>query len=101
MLTDFWKWLMCTGNYLGLPSLSMLPSVTNDLFSFFCWMFHQFFLATSSYLQQEDSLFATMPPLCPIGSHSKVQSPKSVTGGLGAFTKVFLLAFVPGQGAQY
>ncbi|KAM9614075.1 YEATS domain-containing protein 2 isoform 7-T10 [Morphnus guianensis] len=37
---------------------------------------------------KEDSLFATMPPLCPIGSHSKVQSPKSVTGGLGAFTKV-------------
>lgn len=57
------------------------------------------FCATSSYLQQEDSLFATMPPLCPIGSHSKVQSPKSVTGGLGAFTKVFLLASVPGQGA--
>lgn len=38
--------------------------------------------------QQEDSLFATMPPLCPIGSHSKVQSPKSVTGGAGTFTKV-------------
>lgn len=55
--------------------------------------------AMPSYLQQEDSLFATMPPLCPIGSHSKVQSPKSVTGGLGAFTKVFLLVFVPGQGA--
>lgn len=29
-----------------------------------------------------------MPPLCPIGSHPKVQSPKAVTGGLGAFTKV-------------
>lgn len=43
MLTDFWKWLICTGNYLGLPSLSMLSSVTNDLFSFFCWMFHHFF----------------------------------------------------------
>ncbi|XP_061321386.1 YEATS domain-containing protein 2 isoform X6 [Pezoporus flaviventris] len=39
---------------------------------------------------KEDSLFATMPPLCPIGSHSKVQSPKSVTGGLGAFTKVII-----------
>jgi len=54
--------------------------------------------ALSSYSQQEDSLFATMPPLCPIGSHSKVQSPKSVTGGLGAFTKVFLLPFALGQG---
>ncbi|XP_069648097.1 YEATS domain-containing protein 2 isoform X6 [Haliaeetus albicilla] len=42
----------------------------------------------TSAVKQEDSLFATMPPLCPIGSHSKVQSPKSVTGGLGAFTKV-------------
>ncbi|XP_054692000.1 YEATS domain-containing protein 2 isoform X8 [Grus americana] len=39
---------------------------------------------------KEDALFATMPPLCPIGSHSKVQSPKSVTGGLGAFTKVII-----------
>ncbi|XP_038001724.1 YEATS domain-containing protein 2 isoform X6 [Motacilla alba alba] len=39
---------------------------------------------------KEDPLFATMPPLCPIGSHSKVQSPKSVTGGLGAFTKVII-----------
>lgn len=29
-----------------------------------------------------------MPPLCPIGSHPKVQSPKPITGGLGAFTKV-------------
>lgn len=38
--------------------------------------------------QQEDSLFASMPPLCPIGSHPKVQSPKPITGGLGAFTKV-------------
>ncbi|XP_027749460.1 YEATS domain-containing protein 2 isoform X5 [Empidonax traillii] len=44
----------------------------------------------SSAVKQEDSLFATMPPLCPIGSHSKVQSPKSVTGGLGAFTKVII-----------
>ncbi|KAM7160183.1 YEATS domain-containing protein 2 isoform 2-T2 [Macrochelys suwanniensis] len=42
----------------------------------------------TSAVKQEDSLFATMPPLCPIGSHSKAQSPKSVTGGLGAFTKV-------------
>lgn len=40
------------------------------------------------FTQQEDSLFASMPPLCPIGSHPKVQSPKAVTGGLGAFTKV-------------
>ncbi|XP_066477950.1 YEATS domain-containing protein 2 isoform X2 [Tiliqua scincoides] len=39
---------------------------------------------------KEDSLFATMPPLCPIGSHSKVQSPKSVTGGAGTFTKVII-----------
>ncbi|XP_014797019.1 PREDICTED: YEATS domain-containing protein 2 isoform X2 [Calidris pugnax] len=44
----------------------------------------------TSTVKQEDSLFATMPPLCPIGSHSKVQSPKSVTGGLGAFTKVII-----------
>lgn len=33
-------------------------------------------------------MFASMPPLCPIGSHPKVQSPKPITGGLGAFTKV-------------
>ncbi|XP_051047093.1 YEATS domain-containing protein 2 isoform X2 [Phodopus roborovskii] len=39
---------------------------------------------------KEDSLFASMPPLCPIGSHPKVQSPKAVTGGLGAFTKVII-----------
>ncbi|XP_075616997.1 YEATS domain-containing protein 2 isoform X4 [Balearica regulorum gibbericeps] len=44
----------------------------------------------TSVVKQEDALFATMPPLCPIGSHSKVQSPKSVTGGLGAFTKVII-----------
>ncbi|XP_071607642.1 YEATS domain-containing protein 2 isoform X1 [Heliangelus exortis] len=44
----------------------------------------------TSAVKQEDSLFATMPPLCPIGSHPKVQSPKSVTGGLGAFTKVII-----------
>ncbi|XP_067394986.1 YEATS domain-containing protein 2 isoform X4 [Emydura macquarii macquarii] len=44
----------------------------------------------TSAIKQEDSLFATMPPLCPIGSHSKAQSPKSVTGGLGAFTKVMI-----------
>ncbi|XP_073216172.1 YEATS domain-containing protein 2 isoform X4 [Lepidochelys kempii] len=44
----------------------------------------------TSAVKQEDSLFATMPPLCPIGSHSKAQSPKSVTGGLGAFTKVII-----------
>ncbi|XP_068057454.1 YEATS domain-containing protein 2 isoform X3 [Anomalospiza imberbis] len=44
----------------------------------------------TSAVKQEDPLFATMPPLCPIGSHSKVQSPKSVTGGLGAFTKVII-----------
>ncbi|KAM4771162.1 YEATS domain-containing protein 2 [Rhinophrynus dorsalis] len=41
-------------------------------------------------IKQEDSLFAAMPPLCPIGSHSKAQSPKTVTGGLGAFTKVII-----------
>ena len=40
------------------------------------------------YSQQEDSLFASMPPLCPIGSHPKVQSPKPIAGGLGAFTTV-------------
>ncbi|KAJ6669181.1 hypothetical protein lerEdw1_007990 [Lerista edwardsae] len=44
----------------------------------------------TSAVKQEDSLFATMPPLCPIGSHSKVQSPKSVTGGAGTFTKVII-----------
>ncbi|XP_009074245.1 PREDICTED: YEATS domain-containing protein 2 [Acanthisitta chloris] len=44
----------------------------------------------TSAVKQEDSLFASMPPLCPIGSHSKVQSPKSITGGLGAFTKVII-----------
>ncbi|XP_054556386.1 YEATS domain-containing protein 2 isoform X3 [Talpa occidentalis] len=42
----------------------------------------------TSTVKQEDSLFASMPPLCPIGSHPKVQSPKPITGGLGAFTKV-------------
>uniref|UniRef100_A0ACB8FA45 YEATS domain-containing protein 2 n=2 Tax=Sphaerodactylus townsendi TaxID=933632 RepID=A0ACB8FA45_9SAUR len=46
--------------------------------------------SATSTVKQEDSLFATMPPLCPIGSHSKVQSPKSVTGGLGTFTKVII-----------
>lgn len=46
--------------------------------------------SVASTVKQEDSLFATMPPLCPIGSHSKVQSPKSVTGGLGTFTKVII-----------
>ncbi|KAM9316456.1 LOW QUALITY PROTEIN: YEATS domain-containing protein 2 [Gastrophryne carolinensis] len=40
-------------------------------------------------IKQEESLFATMPPLCPIGS-SKSQSPKTVAGGLGAFTKVII-----------
>nr|XP_060624150.1 YEATS domain-containing protein 2 isoform X1 [Anolis sagrei ordinatus] len=44
----------------------------------------------ASTVKQEDSLFATMPPLCPIGSHSKVQNPKSVTGGPGTFTKVII-----------
>ncbi|XP_064135479.1 YEATS domain-containing protein 2 isoform X2 [Loxodonta africana] len=44
----------------------------------------------SSAVKQEDSLFASMPPLCPIGSHPKVQSPKPITGGLGAFTKVII-----------
>ncbi|XP_051874783.1 YEATS domain-containing protein 2 isoform X2 [Pristis pectinata] len=46
------------------------------------------FIATA--VKQEDALFAAMPPLCPIGSHPKVQSPKPVTGGLGAFTKVII-----------
>ncbi|XP_045395737.1 YEATS domain-containing protein 2 isoform X2 [Lemur catta] len=44
----------------------------------------------TSNVKQEDSLFASMPPLCPIGSHPKVQSPKPITGGLGAFTKVII-----------
>ncbi|XP_062902142.1 YEATS domain-containing protein 2 isoform X5 [Mobula hypostoma] len=46
------------------------------------------FIATA--VKQEDALFAAMPPLCPIGSHPKVQSPKPATGGLGAFTKVII-----------
>ncbi|XP_072330857.1 YEATS domain-containing protein 2 isoform X2 [Scyliorhinus torazame] len=46
------------------------------------------FIATT--VKQEDALFAAMPPLCPIGSHPKVQSPKPVTGGLGGFTKVII-----------
>ncbi|XP_069755412.1 YEATS domain-containing protein 2 isoform X2 [Narcine bancroftii] len=46
------------------------------------------FIATA--VKQEDALFAAMPPLCPIGSHPKIQSPKPVTGGLGAFTKVII-----------
>ncbi|KAG9494392.1 hypothetical protein GDO78_001964 [Eleutherodactylus coqui] len=41
-------------------------------------------------IKQEESLFAAMPPLCPIGSHSKAQSPKPVAGSLGAFTKVII-----------
>ncbi|XP_077344501.1 YEATS domain-containing protein 2 isoform X2 [Lithobates pipiens] len=47
----------------------------------------------SSFVNQnikEETLFAAMPPLCPIGSHSKSQSPKPVAGGLGAFTKVII-----------
>ncbi|XP_075057809.1 YEATS domain-containing protein 2 isoform X2 [Mixophyes fleayi] len=47
----------------------------------------------SSFITQnikEESLFAAMPPLCPIGSHSKSQSPKNMAGGLGAFTKVII-----------
>nr|XP_020031406.1 YEATS domain-containing protein 2 isoform X2 [Castor canadensis] len=44
----------------------------------------------TSTIKQEESLFASMPPLCPIGSHPKVQSPKPITGGLGAFTKVII-----------
>ncbi|KAI5940372.1 YEATS domain-containing protein 2 isoform X6 [Manis javanica] len=44
----------------------------------------------TSAVKQEDSLFASMPPLCPIGSHPKVQSPKPITGGLGALTKVII-----------
>nr|XP_045004900.1 YEATS domain-containing protein 2 isoform X2 [Jaculus jaculus] len=44
----------------------------------------------TSTVKQEESLFASMPPLCPIGSHPKVQSPKAITGGLGAFTKVII-----------
>ncbi|XP_063298425.1 YEATS domain-containing protein 2 isoform X1 [Pelobates fuscus] len=43
-----------------------------------------------SSIKQEESMFAAMPPLCPIGSHAKAQSPKTVTGGLGAFTKVII-----------
>ncbi|XP_023116127.2 YEATS domain-containing protein 2 isoform X2 [Felis catus] len=59
----------------------------------------------TSTVKQEDSLFASMPPLCPIGSHPKVQSPKPITGGLGAFTKVIIkqepgeASHVPATGA--
>ncbi|KAE8604634.1 hypothetical protein XENTR_v10014767 [Xenopus tropicalis] len=45
---------------------------------------------TPQNIKQEDSMFAAMPPLCPIGSQPKAQSPKTVTGGLGAFTKVII-----------
>ncbi|XP_077205476.1 YEATS domain-containing protein 2 isoform X2 [Paroedura picta] len=55
--------------------------------------------SVTSAVKQEDSLFATMPPLCPIGSHPKVQSPKPVTGGLGTFTKV-IIKQEPGELAQ-
>ncbi|XP_018427479.1 PREDICTED: YEATS domain-containing protein 2 [Nanorana parkeri] len=41
-------------------------------------------------IKQEETLFAAMPPLCPIGTHSKSQSPKTVAGGVGAFTKVII-----------
>ncbi|XP_025020227.1 YEATS domain-containing protein 2 isoform X2 [Python bivittatus] len=54
----------------------------------------------SSTVKQEDSLFAAMPPLCPIGSHSKVQSPKSVTGAPGTFTKV-IIKQEPGELPQH
>ncbi|XP_045439695.1 YEATS domain-containing protein 2 isoform X7 [Pipistrellus kuhlii] len=53
----------------------------------------------TSTVKQEDSLFASMPPLCPIGSHPKVQSPKPITGGLGAFTKV-IIKQEPGEASQ-
>ncbi|KAL1788152.1 YEATS domain-containing protein 2 isoform X1 [Sigmodon hispidus] len=53
----------------------------------------------TSTIKQEDSLFASMPPLCPIGSHPKVQSPKAVSGGLGAFTKV-IIKQEPGEAAH-
>lgn len=48
---------------------------------------------------KEESLFAAMPPLCPIGSQAKVQSPKPVSGGLGAFTKV-IVKQEPGEAPQ-
>ncbi|XP_034295693.1 YEATS domain-containing protein 2 [Pantherophis guttatus] len=54
----------------------------------------------TSTVKQEDSLFAAMPPLCPIGSHSKVQSPKSVTGAPGTFTKV-IIKQEPGELPQH
>ncbi|XP_063771763.1 YEATS domain-containing protein 2 isoform X2 [Pseudophryne corroboree] len=56
----------------------------------------------SSFITQnikEESLFAAMPPLCPIGSHSKSQSPKAMSGGLGAFTKV-IIKQEPVEGSQ-
>uniref|UniRef100_H3BA59 YEATS domain-containing protein 2 n=1 Tax=Latimeria chalumnae TaxID=7897 RepID=H3BA59_LATCH len=53
----------------------------------------------ASTVKQEDAMFAAMPPLCPIGSHSKVQSPKSVPGGLGGFTKV-IIKQEPGEGSH-
>ncbi|XP_015216774.2 YEATS domain-containing protein 2 isoform X1 [Lepisosteus oculatus] len=48
---------------------------------------------------KEESLFAAMPPLCPIGSQSKVQSTKPLSGGLGAFTKV-IIKQEPGEAPQ-
>ncbi|RXM31463.1 hypothetical protein EOD39_6967 [Acipenser ruthenus] len=48
---------------------------------------------------KEESLFAAMPPLCPFGSQGKVQSPKSVSGGLGTFTKV-IIKQEPGEAPQ-
>ncbi|XP_058044302.1 YEATS domain-containing protein 2 isoform X2 [Ahaetulla prasina] len=54
----------------------------------------------TSTVKQEDSLFAAMPPLCPIGSHSKVQSPKSVAGAPGTFTKV-IIKQEPGELPQH
>ncbi|KAJ1089656.1 hypothetical protein NDU88_002805 [Pleurodeles waltl] len=44
----------------------------------------------TSSVKPEDSLFASMPPLGPIGSHTKLQSAKTVTEGLGTFTKVLI-----------
>ncbi|MGH0124331.1 UNVERIFIED_CONTAM: hypothetical protein FKN15_032645 [Acipenser sinensis] len=48
---------------------------------------------------KEESLFAVMPPLCPFGTQGKVQSPKSVSGGLGTFTKV-IIKQEPGEAPQ-
>ncbi|XP_043925944.1 YEATS domain-containing protein 2 isoform X2 [Protopterus annectens] len=68
----------CTISQAALDARSPVPRVHGSSF-------------VTSAVKQEESLFAAMPPLCPIGSHSKLQSPKLVSsGGSGPFTKVII-----------